>query len=167
MFSVSPLPWGSSGALCPTSDSTHHVLGVGLLFCFGFVINLSVPQYPIWDKKKQGDEPSSRKQFATSACSVVLCFPGYLHIWPSLLLFPLSSCTGKVEVMLESLLGSRAFFPSKKPQTGKLAAFVLLTVLPLNYRGPWGWCPTSLLCAWHRGGSQGGLASLLNDSLIN
>lgn len=45
-----------------------------------------------------------------------------LHIWPSTLSFPFSSYTGKVEVMLESLLGSRAFFPSKNTRNRQVGS---------------------------------------------
>lgn len=40
-----------------------------------------------------------------------------LHTWLLMLLFPFSSYTGKVEVMLESLLGTRTFFSFRKKPT--------------------------------------------------
>lgn len=97
-------------------------LGARLLF----FINFFVPQSLIWEKKK-GDGPSCGKQPGCSACSMVLHFPGYLRIWLSMLSFTSSSYTWKVETMLSSLLGSRVFFPFKKPsEASKLAVLVHL-----------------------------------------
>lgn len=96
----------------PNPDSVHHVAWSKIVVLF--FINLCVPQSLIWGKKK-GDGPSCGKQPGSSACSMVLHFPGYLHIWLPTLSFPSSSYTWKVEAKLKSLLASRAFLLSKTP----------------------------------------------------
>lgn len=118
--------WGA--LLSPLNpDSVHHVAWSKIVVLF--FINLFVPQSLIWGKTKKGDGPSCGKQPGSSACSMVLHFPGYLHFWLSMLSFTSSSYTWKVEAMLKSLLGSRAFFFSKNPP--KQASWLCLFI----------WCP--------------------------
>lgn len=100
-----PFPWGSSSA---------GVQGAGLgieVVVLCFVINRSVPRYPTWGKKKRGWTPFWKAAWDLCTQRGATLSRVSLRIWPLTLSFPFSSYTGKVEVMLESLLGSRAFFP--------------------------------------------------------
>lgn len=90
--------------------------------CFVLVLLLTslCLSTPFGIKKNKGMNPVLESNLRP--LHAAWCY-AFLGIWPLLLLFPLSSCTGKVEVMLESLLGSRAFFPSKKPPNRQVGSF--------------------------------------------
>lgn len=137
---ISPLPLRKQQCLCEgrespafssNPDSVHHMAWSKIVVLF--FINFFVPQSLIWEKKK-GDGPSCGKQPGRSACSMVLHFPGYLRIWLSMLSFTSSSYTWKVETMLSSLLGSRAFFLSKNPP--KQASWLCLFTWYPGYSTP-------------------------------
>ena len=87
---VSVFPLGSSsaevrepgcGALLSSlsSNLAHHLAGSEIVLFF--IINLSVPQYPIWEKKQiLGMDPVWESNLGALHCSLVLHFPGYLYI---------------------------------------------------------------------------------------
>lgn len=114
-----PFPSGKQGwgALPspPSSDLTHHMAWSKIVVLF-FIVNLSVPQYPIRDKKR------GWTQFWKAVWKLCMQHGAplpwvSLHIWLLMLLFPFSSYTRTVEVMLEALLGTRTLFSFRKNPT--------------------------------------------------